>query len=97
MTQGQYKGGYWDFIRLSNDGWYMAPSGDELYQATSANGWSGELSANGLGIVASLTGFSHLSFSDDQTFARLCARYFHLLREFMYTHSEVDSIVRAID
>ena len=97
MTQDQYSGGFWNFYQLSNGGWYMAPEGDKTYRVTCANYWSGELSADALGIVGCLIGFSHLSFTKVEVFARLCAENYHQLREYMYDHPEVQPILRAID
>ncbi len=59
-----YHGGYWDFFVLSNGGFYLAPVGDQKYSVTSFNGWFGDLSAQALGITASLTSYSHLSFGE---------------------------------
>jgi hypothetical protein len=97
MTQGKYSGGYWNFYVLNNGGFYQCPAIDQVYPVSCDNYFTGELSADALGITACLYAYSHLSFAEDTAFARLCARYFHLLREFMYAHSEVDSILRAID
>ena len=92
-----YHGGYWLMYTLDNSGFYMAPDGDQVYQVSCDNYWQGELSADALGIVSSLYAYSHLSFSRDMDFARACAQHYHWLREFMFTHPEVGSILRAID
>ena len=36
-----YKGGYWDFYTLSNGGFYMAPSGDDIFHVTCDNMFEG--------------------------------------------------------
>jgi hypothetical protein len=92
-----YHGGYWNFYQLSNSGFYMAPEGNEIYSVSSANFFQGELSSDALGIVSCLTAFSHLSFSRNEDFGKMCARHYHLLREFMYEHPQVTVILRAID
>ncbi len=94
----EYNGGYWDFHELSNGGFYVAPSGPEKFTVSCPmNYFNGELSADALGIVACLTAYSHLSFCTEQTFARVCARQFHLLRAFACEHDEGTAILSAID
>jgi hypothetical protein len=92
-----YTGGYWEFYALSNGGFYMAPEGQTRYQMDCPNYYQGELSGDALGIVACLTAYSHLSFGNEQRFAQLCARQFHLLRDYAGFHPEAEGIYRAID
>jgi hypothetical protein len=93
----EYNGGYWEFYALSNGGFYMAPSSDKLFDVSCENGFEGKLSGDALGIVACLYAYSHLSFGDADGFAEVCAEQYHLLREYMFEHSEVVDILRAID
>ena len=99
----EYHGGYWQFYELSNGGFYMAPRTDTVYAVSSLNGFDGEMTADALGVTACLYAYSHLSFGDDSTgsggggFAVICAGQYHLLREYMFGHAEVRSILRAID
>ena len=90
-----YTGGYWDFYTLSNGGFYMAPSGDDIFHVSCDNQYEGELSADALGITSCLYAYSHLSFAGD--FAREYARHYHLLRDFMMDHPEVRVILGATD
>ena len=92
----EYQGGYWQFYTLSNNGFFMSP-GDDSFEVTSENGWRGTMSADTLGITACLYAYSHMSFSGNEDLAELCARHYHLLREFIFEHSEVKSILAAID
>ena len=92
-----YHGGYWQFYTLDNGGFYLAPEGEEVYQVSCDNYFTGQLSADALGITACLYAYSHLSFSRDESFGRLCARHYHLLRQYMYEHAEVTGILGAID
>jgi hypothetical protein len=92
-----YHGGYWHFYSLDNGGFYMAPDDDQVFQVSCDNYWTGELSADALGIAASLYAYSHCSFSKDETFGRLMADHYHRLRAYMFEHDEVASILRAID
>jgi hypothetical protein len=93
---GDYSGGYWDFYQLSNGGFYMAPSEDRVFHVTCDNMFEGDLSADALGITASLYAFSHLSFTNGR-FGRVCACHYHRLREYMFEHPEVRSILGATD
>ena len=93
----EYCGGYWHFYELSNDGFYMAPDDDITFTVSSENGFKGTMSADALGITACLYAYSHLSFSDISEIAKICARHYHLLRDFMMEHSEVKEILRAVD
>ena len=92
-----YAGGYWQFYTLDNRGFYIAPEGNQVYQVSCDNYFTGELSADALGIAACLFAYSHCSFSRKEAFGKLTARHYHLLREYMYEHPEVAAILGAID
>lgn len=91
-----YKGGFWEFYRLSNGGFYMAPSTEEKFHLSSPNGFVCELSGDATGLVCCIFSYSMLSFQGDE-FAKICAEQFHLLREYVFEHIEVESILRACD
>ncbi len=91
-----YGGGYWQFYALSNGGFYMAPDGDGRFQVVSENGFECFMSADALGITVCLYAYSHLSFGDDE-FSEICARQYHLLRDYVFNHPEARSILAAID
>ena len=93
----EYKGGYWQLNKLSNNGFYMSPHSDTKFHVCCENGFEGDLSADALGIIACLYAYSNLSFGDPDEFTEICAQQFHLLREYMFEHPEVESILRAID
>jgi hypothetical protein len=92
-----YAGGLWGFFALSNSGFYLAPSMDKNYRVHCANGFDGVLSAQAFGVTACLYSFSLLSFSPDESFARLCADQYHALRAYASTHAEAKAIFLAID
>ena len=92
----EYHGGYWDMWKLSNGGFYMAPSGDAVYHVTCDNMFEGDLSADALGITSTLYSYSHLSFTDGR-FGRVCACHYYRLREYMMEHPEVRAILGATD
>ena len=90
-----YQGGYWHFYQLSNSGFYMAPDDEEPFLLIADNGYEGTMTADALGITACLYACSHLSFEPKLT--EICARHYHLLREYMLEHDEVKTILAAID
>ena len=95
-----YRGGYWAFYLLhcpdGEQGFYMAPDIEGPIRVVCQNGWSGELSTDGLGITATLCAYSHQSFSKDERFGWLMAEHFYRLRAYMLDQDEA-SILRAID
>jgi hypothetical protein len=92
-----YSGGYWQMYALDNGGFYMAPEGNSVYQVSCENCFSGELSADALGVTACLYAYSHCSFSRNEAFGRICAQHYHWLRAYMYDHTEVAAMLGAID
>ena len=97
MIAPEYSGGYWDFYALSNGGFYMAPDSDQSFQVICENGFEGKLSGDALGITVCLYAYSHLSFSDNQELAEICANQYHWLREYMFEHNEARGILGAVD
>jgi hypothetical protein len=91
-----YDYGYWEFFSLSNGGFYMAPRSATVFNVSADNGFEGQMTADALGIVACLYSYSNLPF-DEGAFAETCAEHYHLLREFIFGHVEVRSILKAID
>ena len=92
-----YRGGYWNFHGLGNDGFYMAPDDREPFLVISDNGFEGIMSADAFGVTACLYAYSHLSFCDDPNLAKSCVRQYHLLREYMFDHGEAKNILAATD
>ena len=92
-----YNGGYWQFYQLASGGFYMAPDTDNIFNICCDNGFEGTMSADALGVTACLYAYSNLSFSDNLDLADICARQYHLLREFMLDHAEVRNILSATD
>lgn len=92
----EYDGGFWEFYKLSNGGFYMAPASEEQFSVSADNGYEGSMSGDALGIVACLYTYSHLSFGDG-ALAEICGAKYHLLREFALDHAEAGSIMQAID
>ncbi|EEP5037198.1 antirestriction protein [Salmonella enterica] len=95
----EYKGAFWHFYTLSNGGYYMAPAIDaEMHLEVSGNWFSGSMSADAAGIVATLFALGHLAAEAQGTAEgdALIDRY-HFLREYALDHSEAAAILGAID
>src|ERR1039458_2734245 len=91
-----YTGGYWNFYDLSNGGCYLAPTAPEqLRLVVQGNDFEGTLSADAVGITATLFTLSELSFRFQR--AEVLATRFHQLRDFAADHAEAGLIFRAID
>ena len=91
-----YSGGFWNFFLLSNGGFYLALAGEDTYHVTCDNYFEGDLSADALGITATLWSYSHLSFTAG-SFAHCYADHYYRLREFIFEHRESREITQAID
>lgn len=92
-----YKGGSWEFYTLSNGAFYMSPQSDKMFTVSCENGFNGSVTADALGIIVCLYAYSHLSFSEPNKFTQQCANQYHLLREYIFQHAEIDNILQAID
>lgn len=94
-----YSGGYWNFHTLSNGGFYLAPDRpDAMRLEVEGNGFSGDVSADAAGVVATLFALCQLSeelYGTDDADAVI--ENYHRLREFVDGHAEAGAIFRAID
>ena len=94
----EYEGGAWGIYRLSNGGIYLAPLMDPnepIKLVVPTNGFSGFVSPDAAGIIASL-------FSTNRLVWKYPARkdlrnLFYKLQDFAYQHAEACEIARAID
>ena len=95
FLSADYRGGYWEFYRLSNNGFYMAPKTEKTFHMVNpGNYFDGELSADAAGISACCFTFSHLAFEHPDS---VFAERFHQLRDFAVSHSESAKIFQLID
>lgn len=72
----------------------MAPVGD-AYDIAAPNGYSGTVSGDAAGIIATLYALSHLAFRFEAV--AVLSERFHQLREFALAHREAAAILAAID
>lgn len=90
-----YRGGYWNFYKLSNGGFYMAPHmSTKLNVTVHGNYYEGVVSADAAGIIATLSALCALCHQFP------CDRYIDLydsLRDYISFHPESSEIYRAID
>jgi hypothetical protein len=89
-----YHGGVWQFLELSNGGFYMSPPEDTYQLQVDGNGFKGCMSADAAGITVCLFTFSHMSFGYATD---IFSRHFYQLREFAQEHPEAALIFAAID
>jgi hypothetical protein len=90
-----YSGGFWDFVDLSNGGFYLRLQTDvpSLLVRVDGNGFEGELSPDAASIVATLFAINQLLFSG----AEHLDDAFYKLRDYALQHPEARHIVTAID
>ena len=91
-----YIGGYWNFYRLSNGGFFVAPNLAESFEVIADKGYEGKMSAEALGITACLYAYSNLSFGEGE-FGETCAGHYERLYQFAIQHPEAAAIRAAID
>lgn len=90
-----YSGGYWHYYTLSNGGFYMAPAIDVPMKIEwNGNGYSGMMTADAAGIVATLFAVNHLA---DETDTDKMTELYHQLLHFACAHPEAKAILAAID
>ena len=89
-----YSGGYWDYFELSNNGFYMAPTGVDRYSVSRSNYFEGELSAQAVGLMVSLAGIMTAWGKYEVDF--LALRYESLL-DYARSHAEWSLIRQALD
>jgi hypothetical protein len=92
-----YRGGYWDFVELSNGGGYMsleteAPDG---MQVSCDNYYRGVMTLDAASITANLYAINKAVWDDPDNEALVNQYYF--LRDFALEHKERDKILGAID
>ena len=94
MTGRSYSG-HWEFYKLSNGGFYMAPEGNDLLRITwPGNRFDDVMSSDAAGIVMSLFALNIMAFEFHNS--HLPAMVFKL-EDFARGHAESSKIRKAID
>lgn len=92
-----YNGGFWEYYRLDNGGFYMAPRGEAQMQimCREGNNYEGEVSSDAAGIIACIFTLSMMAcqYPDDEAIANC----YDKLLDFATEHPEARSIYAAID
>lgn len=89
-----YHGGFWDFIDLSNGGFYLRLVTDApMHIAVDGNGFSGTLSPDAASIAATLFALNDLLWRG----ADHLHDAYYLLRDLAAEHPESGLILQAID
>ncbi len=90
-----YNGGYWEYIELSNGGFYMSLNSDKSFNLTvDSNGFEGTMSADAASLVVNLFVYCQLANQHELDYL---IEGFHALREFACLHPEANLILAAID
>lgn len=92
---GRSHNGYWNFYKLSNGAFYMAPEKDELLHITwPSNGFDDVLTSDASGVVATMFALNYLLHEFGN---KHLETMFWKLEDFARSHSERQKIFRAID
>lgn len=89
-----YHGGWWDFFKLSNGGFYVALKADKQFHLDSPNGFECDVDANTAGIMVSAFAYSNLSFGPN---GEAFGEEYHNLSDFIFQHPEAGTIRAALD
>lgn len=89
-----YHGGWWNFFKLSNGGFYVALKDDKQFHMASPNGFECDVDANTAGIIVSAFAYSNLSFGPN---GEAFGDAYHQLADFIFQHSEAGTIRAALD
>ena len=89
-----YHGGWWNFFKLSNGGFYVALKDDKQFHMVSPNGFECDVDANTAGIIVSAFAYSNLSFGPN---GEAFGEEYHKLSDFIFQHPEAGTIRAALD
>jgi len=92
-----YDGGLWNFHKLTNGGFFMAPPKKKIYQLSCPNGYEGKVSSEAFGIIICLYVYSCLSFEEDENIRNTCSKHYHCLLEYARGLPAYQKILKAID
>lgn len=89
-----YHGGWWDFFKLSNGGFYVALKTDKQIHMASPNGFECDVDANTAGLIVSAFAYSNLSFGP---IGAAFGEEYHKLSDFIFQQPEAGTIRAALD
>jgi hypothetical protein len=89
-----YRNGYWDFIELSNGGFFMSlRSNSRFYLTVASNGYEGEMTAEAASLVVNLYALNQLV---RQHKLQRLANMYHALYDYVCEHPEASKIIPAV-
>lgn len=90
-----YRSGYWEFVDLSNGGFYMLlKSNSRFYLSIASNGFEGEMTADAASLVVNMFAIGQLA---NQHKTDYLIELYHLLHDFVSEHPEASRILGAIN
>jgi hypothetical protein len=91
----EYRGGYWHFHELGNGAsiWQLMTALRSSVRTAIAGPCRQTFSESSVVFMLIVTG----TFSSNEELAEVCARQYHLLREYMFEHAEGKAILAAAD
>lgn len=94
-----YVGGMWEFVELSNGGFFMYPRSTEalIQLSCNMNGASASVSPEVAGLVACIFTMSHMSFSVNGPMQELLSNNYERLMAYAGDHPEAQAIFHLID
>lgn len=91
----EYDGGYWNFYRLNNGGFYMACDDNLSFKITvPSNYFEKTVSADAAGIIVCLYAYNLLCCKHESD---LLIDHYYKLLDYARTHQDASLIFRAID
>ena len=94
----EYKGSYWDMLRIDGGGFYMVPTSQARWKVfIEGNGYSGEVSADAAGVVLCSMLYSHMSFEAAGDLQKTLVQLFEQLQLYIDGHPEASDIYSALD
>lgn len=91
-----YRGEFWEFFKLTNGGFFIAPRKALLYEVLVpfGDGYRGEMSARAVGVVVCIFAYSFLA---EKTGEEVFLDQYDRLREYANFHPECAKIFAAIN
>ncbi|HFC7422706.1 TPA: antirestriction protein [Neisseria meningitidis] len=94
QTAKNYDGGYWDFVELSNGGFYCRPEDDKIYHCENIAGKTADVKNDVIGLFATCAALADISWhvKDDRIL-----QYYEAVRAFIALHPEHRTLWRLMD
>ena len=94
QTAENYNGGFWDFVELSNGGFYCRPADHKIYHCKNIAGETADVENDVIGLFATCAALADISWhvADD----RILQNY-EAVRAFIALHRECRTLWRLMD